>query len=83
LSLPLTAVAFLLMRIVMAQKLQHYFTPGRRLISNAWLVPVKDLLQTVIWMSAFSGNTVEWRGRKMKLRRDGTLIEKSQPAWQN
>ncbi len=83
LSLPLTALAFLLARIVLAQKLQRYFTPGRRLISNAWLVPVKDLLQTAIWMSAFAGNTVEWRGRKMKLRRDGTLIEKTQPVWQN
>ncbi len=80
---PLTALAFLLVRIVLAQKLQHYFTPGRTLISDAWLVPVKDLLQTAIWVSAFSGNTVEWRGRKMKLLRDGTLIEKRQPVWQH
>jgi ceramide glucosyltransferase len=80
--LPLTATAFLLVRIVLAQKLQYYFTPGRKLISDAWLVPVKDLLHTVIWVSAFSGNTVEWRGRKMRLRRDGTLIEKNQPVWQ-
>jgi hypothetical protein len=28
-----------------------------------------------LWFGAFAGNTVEWRGRKMKLRRDGTLIE--------
>jgi ceramide glucosyltransferase len=82
-SLPLTAIALLLLRIVLAQKLQYYFTPGRKLISDAWLVPVKDLLHTAIWVFAFSGNTVEWRGRKMKLRRDGTLIEKRQPAWQN
>lgn len=82
LCLPLTATAFLLVRIVLAQKLQYYFTPGRKLISDAWLVPVKDLLHTVIWVSAFSGNTVEWRGRKMRLRRDGTLIEKNQPVWQ-
>lgn len=82
LCLPLTAMAFLLVRIVLAQKLQYYFTPGRKLISNAWLVPVKDLLQTAIWFFAFSGNTVEWRGRKMRLRRDGTLIEKNEPVWQ-
>jgi ceramide glucosyltransferase len=83
LSLPLMAIALLLLRIVLAQKLQYYFSPGRKLISDAWLVPVKDLLHTAIWVFAFSGNTVEWRGRKMKLRRDGTLIEKQQPAWQN
>jgi ceramide glucosyltransferase len=38
-----------------------------------WLVPVKDLLQAAIWVCAFTGDTVEWRGRRMKLRRDGTL----------
>jgi ceramide glucosyltransferase len=39
----------------------------------AWLVPVKDLLQAIIWGLAFLGNRVEWRGRKMRLRSDGTL----------
>jgi ceramide glucosyltransferase len=74
-SLPLTALLLLLTRIALAQKLQFYFTPGRRLISDAWLVPLKDLLQTVVWFAAFAGNTVEWRGRRMQLLRDGTLIE--------
>ncbi len=70
---PLTAIAFLLIRIVLAQNLQRRFTPERKLVSPFWLVPVKDLLQAAIWFCAFAGNTVEWRGRKMKLRRDGTL----------
>ena len=73
---PLAAVVFLLVRIVQAQSLQHRLTPERRLLSPAWLVPVKDLLQAALWLAAFAGNTVEWRGRKMKLRRDGTLVEK-------
>ena len=51
------------------------FTPGRNLASPFWLVPVKDLLEAAIWFSAFAGDTVEWRGRKMKLRRDGTMVE--------
>ncbi|HEY3932450.1 MAG TPA: bacteriohopanetetrol glucosamine biosynthesis glycosyltransferase HpnI [Verrucomicrobiae bacterium] len=70
---PLTAIVFLLLRIVLAQNLQRRFTPERKLISPFRLVPVKDLLQAAIWFCAFAGNTVEWRGRKMKLRRDGTL----------
>jgi ceramide glucosyltransferase len=73
---PLAAVAFLLVRILQVQALQRHFTPERKLISPAWLVPVKDLLQAALWLSAFAGNTVEWRGRKMKLRSDGTLVEK-------
>ena len=70
---PLTALAFLLIRIGLAQNLQRRFTPERKLVSPAWLVPVKDLLQVALWFSAFAGNKVEWRGRVMKLRRDGTL----------
>jgi ceramide glucosyltransferase len=68
-------IALLLARIVLAQNLQCRLTPERDLVSPLWLVPVKDLLQVAIWFCSFTGNTVEWRGRKMKLRRDGTLEE--------
>ncbi len=70
---PLTAVVFLLARIIVAQNLQHRFTPEHKLISPFWLVPIKDLFQVALWVNAFAGHTVEWRGRQMKLRRDGTL----------
>lgn len=40
----------------------------------AGLGPVKDLLQTVVWALAFLGNRVEWRGERLRLRRDGTLV---------
>jgi ceramide glucosyltransferase len=39
----------------------------------AWLIPVKDLLQAVLWLLAFLGNRIEWRGQRMRLRPDGTL----------
>ena len=42
----------------------------------AWLVPVKDLLQAAIWLLAFMGNGIEWRGEWMRLRRDGTLVRR-------
>ena len=38
------------------------------------LVPVKDLLQVALWLLAFAGNRIEWRGERMRLRRDGTLV---------
>ena len=74
--LPLTALAFLLVRIWQAQNLQRRFTPERNLVSPAWLVPMRDFLNAAVWLCAFAGNTIEWRGRKMKLCRDGTLVEK-------
>jgi len=69
------AIVILLIRIVLAQNLQRRLAPGKNLASPFWLVPVKDLLQAAIWFGAFTGSTVEWRGRRMKLRRDGTLVE--------
>ncbi len=72
---PLAALALLLLRIVIAQNLQRRFLPARDNPAPPWLVPVKDLLQAAVWMGAFLGNTVEWRGQKMRLRRDGTLVE--------
>ena len=71
---PLIAVVCLLIRIVLAQNLQRRFMQSSDNIAPPWLVPVKDLQQAAIWAGAFLGNTVEWRGQKMRLRRDGTLI---------
>lgn len=72
---PLAAFACLFIRICLAQNLQRRFTLEKKLVSPFWLVPVKDWLQVALWIGAFVGSTVEWRGRRMKLRRDGTLVE--------
>jgi ceramide glucosyltransferase len=72
---PLVAGTCLLVRICLAQNLQRRFTPSRAMVSPAWLVPVKDLLQVALWAGAFLGNKITWRGQRMKLRGDGTLFE--------
>jgi ceramide glucosyltransferase len=51
----------------------HAGEPPALRLAPFWLVPVKDLLQVAIWFGAFAGNTVEWRGRRMRLKRNGTL----------
>ena len=45
----------------------------------AWLVPLKDLLQAAIWLLAFLGNRIEWRGQRMRLRPNGTLEPLKRP----
>jgi len=45
-----------------------------------WLIPLKDLLQAAIWLLAFLGNRIEWRGRRMRLRSDGTLEPLNPPS---
>jgi hypothetical protein len=47
--------------------------PSQSPVRYAWLIPLKDLLQAAIWLLAFLGNRIEWRGQQMRLRRDGTL----------
>ncbi len=38
-----------------------------------WLVPIADILSLLVWISGFFGNTVEWRGHRYRLTRDGRL----------
>lgn len=38
-----------------------------------WLVPIRDLVSFGLWCYSFVGNTIEWRGRKLKLIKGGKL----------
>ncbi|MFL6353431.1 MAG: glycosyltransferase [Bryobacteraceae bacterium] len=45
-----------------------------RLSARSWLwMPVQDLLGFVFWLAGFTGNSIHWRGRRYRLRADGTL----------
>jgi ceramide glucosyltransferase len=74
-SAAFAAFLICLIRIFIAHDLQKRLTKSSAYSGDFWLVPVKDFLQAALWLGAFTGNTVEWRGRKMKLLRDGTLVE--------
>ncbi|MEH1931918.1 bacteriohopanetetrol glucosamine biosynthesis glycosyltransferase HpnI [Nostoc sp.] len=47
-----------------------------------WLVPGCDLLSFAIWCFGFIGNTIEWRGQKMKLTKDGKLQVQEDKSYQ-
>jgi ceramide glucosyltransferase len=66
--------ASLFIRLLVTENLQHRFTQSPSL--TAALAPIKDLLQAAIWLCAFAGNKIEWRGVRYQLRRDGTLARK-------
>jgi hypothetical protein len=38
-----------------------------------WLVPAKDLLHSLMWAAAFTGNRVTWSGQVLRIRRDGRM----------
>jgi ceramide glucosyltransferase len=67
---PLLAVA---LRVFAAADLNKRLTGKDFTAVDRLLVPVKDLLQAALWLLAFTGNRIEWRGENYRLRRDGTL----------
>ena len=67
-------LAVLVTRVLLAAALHERLTQERGALRYGWLVPLKDFLQTCLWAASFLGNTVEWRGKKFRLTRDGRLI---------
>jgi ceramide glucosyltransferase len=66
---------FIIARAGIASNLQRRLNPSSKALRYFWLVPIKDVLQAAIWLCAFAGNRVEWRGQVFRLRRDGTLVK--------
>ena len=63
------------LRVLTALHLQGKLAQNATALRYGWLVPVKDLFQVAVWLAAFAGNTIEWRGQKFHLRRDGTMVK--------
>ena len=68
-------VVGIVIRLVLACDLQRRLTRSTANANYFWMVPIKDILQTAIWLCAFAGNSIEWRGQVYRLRRDGTLVK--------
>ncbi|MBR8837713.1 MAG: bacteriohopanetetrol glucosamine biosynthesis glycosyltransferase HpnI [Stigonema ocellatum SAG 48.90 = DSM 106950] len=39
-----------------------------------WLIPLRDCISFAIWCYGFFGSTIEWRGRRLKLTKQGKLV---------
>jgi ceramide glucosyltransferase len=72
--------AFVLM-VVVAARIAMAFILARDVLQlgvqarDALWVPLKDLLAVVIWCASLASNTVEWGGRRLRIRPDGTMSE--------
>jgi ceramide glucosyltransferase len=70
----------LVLRMLTVLDLQWQLTRSRAHIPYFWLAPLKDLLQVALWVLAFAGNRIEWRGERMRLKADGTLVRELPPV---
>lgn len=66
-------VVGLVWRSVAALDLQRRLNRGSWDLGYFWMPWLKDLLGVLIWFSAFVGTTVEWRGIRYRVGRDGKL----------
>ena len=66
-------LAIWLARILTAMCQESKLTRSHSHWAFFWLVPIKDLLAAVVWAQSFLGNSVEWRGRRYRVRRGGKL----------
>jgi ceramide glucosyltransferase len=74
---PVTVVAggaCVLVRVLTALDNQHLLTRSWAHLPWCWLAPVKDLLQVALWLLAFTGSTLEWRGERYRVQRNGELV---------
>jgi ceramide glucosyltransferase len=67
------AAVCLVLRVILARDLQRRLSRKSPPALLALMPILKDILQVAIWGLAFAGNSIEWRGVRMRLLRDGTL----------
>jgi ceramide glucosyltransferase len=72
------AIGALLFRAATARDQQRKLSRGLVQPAPIWMPWFKDLAQVLVWAGAFTGNTVEWRGAKYRVRRNGELVRDSQ-----
>ena len=73
------AAICLLTRVLTALDQQRRLNQSTAPLGFFWMAPVKDLLGAIVWMLAFLGNTVEWRGQRYRVRRGGRLAKDFKP----
>jgi ceramide glucosyltransferase len=60
------------LRFAMAGMIGGRILRDRQLVEHFWLIPVRDLVALAVWIAAYAGTTIHWRGNDFYLK-DGKL----------
>ena len=71
----LCAAGFLVFRMITATHLQSRLTQSNKHLGYFWLAPISDFLGVAVWALSFIGNTVIWRGQRLRVQSDGQIGE--------
>jgi ceramide glucosyltransferase len=63
----------IVLRALAAHAVSHLVLKGKLSVRNWLLIPLQDILGFAFWLAGFSGNHIDWRGRRYRLHRDGTF----------
>ena len=67
-----TAVLVLLLGRIVQVAVGAKVLQDQQVVSNFWLLPLRDLLGLAIWAWSYTGNEVRWRGERFRLA-DGKM----------
>jgi ceramide glucosyltransferase len=65
-------------RLIMAWTLGVHYLQEPSVKQCFGLIPLRDLLSSIMWFCGLFGNTVQWRDRTLKIGKDGRLYNPSQ-----
>lgn len=68
------ALALLVSRMTMAFVAGWFVVRSRDVLRLWWAIPLRDLFAAAVWCAGLFGNTVMWRGRRLKLDREGRIL---------
>lgn len=78
-----TAIVGAVLAICLALRIATGMNLQQRMIRQpapwylVWLIPLKDVLQVFLWLLAFTGQRVEWKGVSYRIGRGGQLVKSS------
>ncbi len=67
-SLWILALSFFL-RLSLAMTVGAEVLGDHQVIANLWLLPLRDIVATALWVAGFSGDAILWRGERFTLKR--------------
>ena len=69
-----SAVALLAVRMIMALEAGWFVLRSRDVVRLFWLIPLRDLFGSAVWLVGLFGSSVEWRGKRLKLDGEGRIV---------